>query len=74
MNIEDIKFLEDNIENFNTLELGYVKNIPIEKMIRYENIYKSYVDKHFILTYWCKHCVMDMLTRLKRFYDTNYKL
>lgn len=66
---EEINFLEQNSINFETIKLGYVRNIPFDILHQYEKIYQKHIDKQYILTYWCSHCVMEMLTRLMQHYE-----
>ena len=69
MEPQDLKFLQDNIINFETVKLGFTKNIPHGVLKEYEVIYRKYLDPRFILTAWCGACVMEMLQRLSRHYD-----
>lgn len=69
MTQEELKFIEENIHNFKTVEVGYVKNIELAVLEEYERIYKKYVTAEFVLTAWCSSCVFDMLNRLKTYYD-----
>ena len=69
MNQDHIKFIEDNKINFETVKLGYTKNIPIEILKMYEHIYHQYLNPTYVLTYWCGECVFDMLKRLMYYYE-----
>lgn len=69
MNQEHIKFLEDNKINFETVKLGYTRQIPIETLKMYEHIYHLYINASYVLTYWCGDCVFDMLKRLMNYYE-----
>jgi len=69
MNQDHIKFIEDNKINFDTVKLGYTKNIPIEILKMYEHIYHQYLNPTYVLTYWCGECVFDMLKRLMYYYE-----
>ena len=66
---EHIDFIEDNKINFETVKLGYTKNIPIETLKMYEHIYHLYLNPSYVLTYWCGDCVFDMLKRLMYYYE-----
>ena len=68
MNQEDRNFMEENITNHHTIENGYMRNIDIHLLNRYELIYQTYLDKNFILTKWCGACVLDMVKRLYYYY------
>lgn len=69
MNQEHIDFIEANKINFETVKLGYTKNIPIETLKMYEHIYHQYLNPSYVLTYWCGDCVFDMLKRLMYYYE-----
>jgi len=68
MNQEDKDFMEDNINNYHTIQNGYLRNLDIHLMNRYEAIYRSNLDANFLLTKWCPACVMDCLTRIYNHY------
>ena len=68
MNREDMDFMEANINNYHTIQNGYLRNLDIHLMNRYEAIYRSNLDANFLLTKWCPACVMDCLTRLYNHY------
>jgi hypothetical protein len=68
MNQEDKDFMEANINNYHTIQNGYLRNLDIHLMNRYEAIYRSNLDANFLLTKWCAACVMDCLTRLYNHY------
>ena len=67
MTKEEIKFLIDNKINFESVKMGYTRNIPFDIMEGYEAMYRKYLDSKFVLTYWCGACVFDMMERLIRF-------
>lgn len=69
MKQEHRDFLEANIINFNSVKLGYTKNIAIETLQMYEHIYHLYLNPSYVLTYWCGDCVFDMLKRLIYYYE-----
>lgn len=69
MTQSDKEFIEENIINFNSVRIGYLRNIPIHILNRYEEIYRSYLDPNYILTVWCSACVMDMMKRLIMYWD-----
>ena len=64
MKQEDIKFCQEHIINFESVKLGFTRNIPFDVLGNYERMYKEYLDAQFSLTYWCGECVFDMLKRL----------
>ena len=68
MNQEDKDFMEDNINNYHTIQNGYLRNLDIHLMNRYEAIYRSNLDANFLLTKWCPACVMDCISRLYNHY------
>jgi hypothetical protein len=69
MTTEEIQFCEDNIINFESVKLGFTRNIPYPVLEGYESLYRKYLDSQFSLTYWCGECVFDMLKRLVRYYE-----
>jgi hypothetical protein len=69
MKQEHIDFLETNKINFDTVKLGYTRNIPIQDLQMYEHIYHQYLNPSYVLTYWCGDCVFDMLKRLLYYYE-----
>jgi hypothetical protein len=71
MTVEELKFIEDNIENFAAINDGYCKHMDHNILGAYESIYRSNLDKHFVLTKWCGHCVFDMMLRLRNYYEEN---
>ena len=70
MDNQSREFLEANIHNWHTAKNGYVRNLDGNVLKRYESIYKEYIQKDFILTAWCSGCVLDMVIRLYRLYET----
>lgn len=71
MTQQETQFIKDNIINFESVKLGFTRNIPFQVLEGYENLYKKYLDPQFSLTYWCGECVFDMLKRLIKFYEDN---
>lgn len=69
MKQEDIKFCQEHIINFESVKLGFTRNIPFNVLGEYERMYRDYLDPQFSLTYWCGECVFDMLNRLIRHYE-----
>lgn len=64
MNQKDIDFCKQHIINFESVKLGFTRNIPFDVLGEYERMYRDYLDAQFSLTYWCGECVFDMLKRL----------
>lgn len=71
MTIEELKFIEDHIDNFTAISDGYVKHIDHSILGSYEVIYRKYLDANFVLTKWCGACVYDMMKRLWVYYSDN---
>ena len=71
MNQDHIDFIEKHKINFETVKLGYTRQIPMDVLQMYEHIYHQYLDPHYVLTYWCGGCVFDMMKRLMNYYETN---
>jgi len=64
MKQQDIDFCKQQIINFESVKLGFTRNIPFDVLGEYERMYREYLDAQFHLTYWCGECVFDMLKRL----------
>lgn len=69
MTQQDIKFCQEHIINFESVKLGFTRNIPFDVLGEYERMYREYLDPQFHLTYWCGECVFDMLKRLITYYE-----
>jgi hypothetical protein len=69
MTDQDIKFIQDNIINFETVALGYTRNMDHAILNEYHRIYQSSLDPGYHLNAWCGGCVFDMLKRLKHHYE-----
>lgn len=69
MTQSDKDFIKENIINFDSVRIGFLRNIPIHILNRYESLYRQYLDPNFILTAWCSACVMDMMKRLIMYWD-----
>jgi hypothetical protein len=67
MTKQEVDFLIQHKINFDSVKLGFTRNIPFEVLGEYEQLYRKYLDAQFILTYWCGACVFDMLERLIRY-------
>lgn len=63
------EFIQANIINFESVKLGFTRNIPHDVLAEYERLYKAYLDPYFALTYYCSSCVMDMIQRLSYYYE-----
>ena len=69
MTTEHYEFLKANAINFETVKLGFVKNLPMPVLTQYEAIYRAYLDEKYVVTPWCSACVFDMLKRLTALYE-----
>jgi hypothetical protein len=69
MNQKDLDYCKQHIINFESVKLGFTRNIPFDVLGEYERIYREYLDAQFHLTYWCGECVFDMLKRLIVLYE-----
>ena len=69
MKQQDIDFCNQHIINFQSVKLGFTRNIPFDVLGEYERMYRDYLDRQFSLTYWCGECVFDMLNRLILLYE-----
>ena len=70
MTKEEKDFIEANMINFESVKLGFTRNIPHDVLAEYERLYRAYLDPYFALTYYCSSCVFDMIKRLSYYYDT----
>jgi hypothetical protein len=66
----EVDFLIQHKVNFDSVRLGFTRNIPFDVLGQYEQLYRKYLDAQFILTYWCGACVFDMLERLIRYCES----
>ena len=69
MTKEDIAFCETNVINFETVALGFTRNIEYKILDEYTRIYQRSLDSNFVLNAFCGACIFDMLIRLKRHYE-----
>ena len=69
MTDQDIKFIQDNIINFETVALGYTRNLEHGILDEYTRIYQRSLDPSYVLNAWCGGCVFDMLKRLSHHYE-----
>ena len=69
MNQKDLDYCKQHIINFESVKLGFTRNIPFDVLGEYERMYREYLDAQFHLTYWCGECVFDMLKRLIVLYE-----
>jgi hypothetical protein len=68
MTQQELDFLEQHKINFESVQLGFTRNIQHDVLAEYERIYKAYLDPQFVLIYYCGACVFDMLKRLGNHY------
>jgi hypothetical protein len=66
----ELDFLTANKINFESVALGFCRNIQQAELAEYERLYRAYIDPHFVLIYYCGACVFDMIKRLSNHYDT----
>lgn len=71
MTQQEIEFLEQHIINFESVKLGFTRNIQHDVLGKYEEIYRANLDPQFVLIYYCGACVFDMLKRLSQHYEAN---
>jgi hypothetical protein len=70
MTQEDRDFCELHIINFESVALGFTRNIDHAVLNEYTRIYQRTLDPSFVLNAWCGGCVFDMLKRLKHHYES----
>jgi hypothetical protein len=68
MTQQDLDFLEKNIINFESVRLGFCRNIDAPTLNEYASIYQRTLDSNFHLNAWCGNCVFDMIKRLEAHY------
>jgi hypothetical protein len=70
MTQQELDFLEQHKINFESVALGFCRNMQHDVLAEYERIYKTYLDKQFVLIYYCGACVFDMVKRLSSYYES----
>jgi hypothetical protein len=70
MTQEERDFCELHIINFESVALGFTRNIDYSILDEYTRIYQRNLDERFVLNAWCGSCVFDMLKRLKANYES----
>jgi hypothetical protein len=66
----ELNFLTANKINFESVALGFTRNIHHNVLSEYERIYRENIDPQFVLIYYCGACVFDMIKRLSNHYET----
>lgn len=62
-------FLESNIINYKTInEAGFVRNIEIEVLNKYEALYRKYLNPTYLMCKYCKDDIFGALERLYQYY------
>jgi len=65
---EDREFIEGHKVYFEQADLNFLHGMQPHVMLRFEMLYKAYLDPKFVLTTWCSACVVDMMQRLAHWY------
>jgi hypothetical protein len=65
---EDREFIEGHKVYFEQAELNFLHGMQPHVMLKFEMLYKAYLDPKFVLTTWCSACVVDMMQRLAYWY------
>jgi hypothetical protein len=65
---EDREFIEGHKVYFEQADLNFLHGMQPHVMLRFEMLYKAYLDPKFVLTTWCSACVVDMMKRLAHWY------
>ena len=63
-------YLKAEKANWEMVQHGFVRNVDLPVLKMYEHIYRLYLDPNFVLTVWCSNCVMDMIRRLYKHYES----
>jgi hypothetical protein len=66
-------FLDANINNYESAQNGYIRNLDLPELQMYEHIYRLYLDPNFLLSVWCGACKFDMIMRLYNWYVSQPK-
>lgn len=66
---KDIEFIEKHIIEFESVKLGFTRNIQFDVLNEFQAIYQRNLDARFVLNAWCGACVFDMLKRLGAHYE-----
>ena len=64
INPDDLEFIRTHEVYFEQARLDFLHGMQLHTRNRFEQIYKTYLDKNFVLTTWCSVCVVDMMKRL----------
>ena len=67
---KDLEFIELHIVEFESVKLGFTRNIQFDVLDEFQRIYQRNLDARFVLNAWCGACVFDMLKRLGNHYDS----
>lgn len=65
---EHREFLDANINNYESAQNGYIRNLDLPELQMYEHIYRLYLDPNFLLSVWCGACKFEMIMRLYNWY------
>jgi hypothetical protein len=65
---EDREFIEGHKVYFDQADLNFLHGMQPHVMLKFEMVYKAYLDPKFVLTTWCSACVVDMMQRLAHWY------
>ena len=66
-------FLDANINNYESAQNGYIRNLDLPELQMYEHIYRLYLDANFLLSVWCGSCKYEMIMRLYKWYEQQPK-
>lgn len=66
MELNDKDFLEENIGNYHSIQVGYLRNIEIDILNMYEALYRKYLNSSH---YMCKYCKDDIFNTIQRLYE-----
>lgn len=69
MEKNELDFMEANIGNYDTIiNGGYVRNIPIEILNKYDELYRKYLNPTHYMCKYCKEDIFRTLEQLYRYY------
>jgi len=66
----DRDFFKFNAVYFEQARMGFLHGMPQATLAHMEHMYRTHLDPRFVLTAWCSACVVDMMVRLSRLWES----
>jgi len=70
----DKEFIENYKVYLDQAKLGFLHGISPSVLQGFDAIYRTYLDRNFVLTGWCRACVVDMMQRIDYWYQSQKDL